>query len=195
MKLLSGPTSPFARKCRIVAIEKSIQLEEINTNPFESEELPLLNPLKMIPVLILDDSSKIFDSDVICQYLDEQGTGRKLFPDENRWGVLTRSTVGNGLSDASVQLQLQKVLSEADQSAPFMAKMKQRIDRSFSSLQNQLSEFNNDSFYIDTICIVAGISHVELRHGKSWRDSNSELAEWYLKQIKRQSIHDTMPQA
>ena len=138
MKLLSGPTSPFARKCRIVAQEKSVSLEEVVPNPFESEELPGLNPLKMIPVLILDDGTTMYDSDVICRYLDQAGEGPTLFPKADRGAWMTRATLGHGLADASVALQLQKVLPEADQSPPLMEKMRARMARAIAALDADL---------------------------------------------------------
>ena len=193
MKLLSGPTSPFARKCRIVAIEKAITLEEVITNPFESKDLPILNPLRMIPVLLLEDGKKIYDSDIICRYLDALGSGPQIYPGGDDWSCLTFATLGNRLADASVQLQLQKVLPEGDQSQPFMEKMKNRIERSFSALDSNLNEFNTDALRIDSICIISGIGHIELRHGDEWRGAYPALTNWYLSQMNRNSIIDTAP--
>jgi glutathione S-transferase len=193
MKLLSGPTSPFARKCRIVAIEKSIVLEEVFTNPFDSDDLSSLNPLKMIPVLILEDETKILDSDVICRFLNDIGEGVSLYPDENNWNYMTRATLGHGLAEASVQLQLQKILPINEQSPPLMERMSQRISRTLKSLDNQIAELSECPIRIDTICAVIGIGHLELRHGSSWKDTYANLNRWYSSQLDRPSIASTHP--
>jgi glutathione S-transferase len=193
MKLLSGPTSPFARKCRIVAIEKSVTLEEIGTNPFESTELPGINPLKMIPVLILDDGTTMYDSDVICRYLDQAGEGPSLFPKADRWAWMTRATLGHGLADASVALQLQKVLPESDQSAPLMDKMRARMARITAGLEADFAGLEAAPMRMDVICAVMGLGHVELRHGDTWRADHPMLAAWYLGQLEHPSFKATIP--
>ena len=78
MKLYTAPTSPFGRKASIVAREHGIELDEEFCNPFESEELARLNPLKLIPVLVLDDGAVVPESQLICEYLDSIGTGPTL---------------------------------------------------------------------------------------------------------------------
>ena len=193
MKLLSGPTSPFARKCRIVAFEKSIILSEIDTNPFTSDELASLNPLKMIPVLILENDEQIYDSDIICRFLDDSGEGISLYPKEKHWDHMVRASLGNGLAEASVQLQLQKVLPKNQQSTPLMDRLRQRINRVLSALDDQLLDLNKDSFKIDSICVIAGIGHLELRHGDSWQKSHKNLFRWYSDKLNRPSVVATQP--
>ncbi|MEI9887388.1 MAG: glutathione S-transferase N-terminal domain-containing protein [Rhizomicrobium sp.] len=79
MKLYSHPASPFGRKCKIIAHELGLKLEVIVVNARDDEELRKINPLKKIPILILDDGSTLFDSRVICEYLNDKGGG-KFFP-------------------------------------------------------------------------------------------------------------------
>ena len=81
MKLYANPVSPFARKARIIAHELG---SEAGDRP---HRLPLatmpefrrINPLGKIPALVLDDGSVLFDSPVICEYLNHAGGG-KFFP-------------------------------------------------------------------------------------------------------------------
>ncbi len=78
MKLYTAPTSPFGRKAVIVAREHGIDFEEENCNPFDSDKLSEINPLRLIPVLQLDDGSVLCDSIVICEYFDSIGKGPAL---------------------------------------------------------------------------------------------------------------------
>ena len=80
MKLYSSPATPFGRKAAIVAREHGIALDIVNVNPFESEELERLNPIKLIPVLEMDDGSVLYDSHAICAYSMRSGRGRRSIP-------------------------------------------------------------------------------------------------------------------
>jgi len=104
MKLYSHPVSPFARKARIIAHELDIQLEVIDVQARNDESLRRFNPLKQIPILVLDDGSSLFDSPVICEYLNHAGGG-KFFPGMNlfrhtsgRWKALGLAALGDGIA-------------------------------------------------------------------------------------------------
>jgi glutathione S-transferase len=62
------------------------------------------NPLSKIPTLVLDDGSALYDSAVICEYLDSLHDGPKLFPADAkaRWTALRRHALGSGLLDLLV---------------------------------------------------------------------------------------------
>lgn len=75
MKLRFNKLSPFARKVRIVAREAGIadRIEEIETtvSPVApNESLARENPLVKIPALVTDAGDTLYDSGVICEYLD-----------------------------------------------------------------------------------------------------------------------------
>ena len=108
MKLYTNAASPFGRKCRVIARELNIKLEEVNTMPFQDPDFRKINPLGKIPALVLDDGSVLFDSPVICEYLNHVGGG-KFFPGMNifkhssgRWKALGLQALGDGLADAAV---------------------------------------------------------------------------------------------
>jgi glutathione S-transferase len=191
MKLYTAPTSPFGRKASIVAREHGIDLQEETTNPFESEELAVLNPLRFIPVLVLDDGAALYDSQLICEYLDSIGTGPTLYPEAGRWVWRTRMTVGHGLAEASVQLRLQNVLSESEQSATLMERYSSRISRAVAQLEKQADALIPGAMRMDKICAVTGLGHVEFRHGEDWRDDAPNLAAWYDDAMERPSFAAT----
>ena len=90
------------------------QIEELatNTNEPENAELKAANPLSKIPVLITDDGQTIYDSAVICEYLDAQVASPVLFPGEGsaRWRVLVQSALGDGIIDAAILLVYEKAV-------------------------------------------------------------------------------------
>src|SRR5215203_5755628 len=102
MKLFFNMASPFVRKVRVFARETGLdnRIEEIATgvSPVqENADLANANPLVKIPALVLDDGTTLFDSPVICEYLDSLHAGRKLFPAAGpaRWTALRLQATGD----------------------------------------------------------------------------------------------------
>ena len=117
MKLLTAPASPFGRKVKIVAIEKGvldrIEIVPVATTPAAPNEgLARDNPLAKIPTLVLDDGRSLYDSFVICDYLDTLHTREKAIPASGarRWEVLTVHALGNGMADAAILCRYESVL-------------------------------------------------------------------------------------
>ena len=111
--LHSTITSPYARKVWVVAHETGLisQIERIATNPHADEYLRSDNPLCRVPTLILNDQSALFDSPVICEYLDSLHSGPKLFPaaGNERWAALRLQALGDGMLDASLSRRMETI--------------------------------------------------------------------------------------
>src|SRR5580698_9785493 len=85
MKLLYTKRSPFARKVRVIALEKNITLDLIDEDlQKKSQRLLDANPLGKVPTLILDNGTTIFDSPVICRYLDTLNDENIMLPHATR---------------------------------------------------------------------------------------------------------------
>ena len=117
MKLFYAPASPFARKVRAAAIELGlsdrIELEQVAVTPGQPNEvLRQYNPLRKIPDFVTADGSTIFDSTVICEYLDEMAGGGVLIPREPslRWRVLTNHALAHGICEAALLARYEKFL-------------------------------------------------------------------------------------
>ena len=114
MKLLSSPSSPFVRKVRIAAGMKGV-LDRIEMQPTDTNkgdaDLYRQNPLGKIPCLITDSGMALYDSPVICEYLDTLAPEPVLFPKSGseRFGVLTQSALGDGILDAALLLVYESV--------------------------------------------------------------------------------------
>lgn len=107
MKLYYAPASPFVRKVNIFAMEVGLdkQIEWIITNPWQEEDkLTAENPLSKIPTLITDDGKVLYDSRVICEYLDSLHNGKKLIPaeDAQRWATLRLQAHADGILDSGI---------------------------------------------------------------------------------------------
>ena len=121
MKLFYSPASPFARKVIVTAHEaglaEQIEMANISTSPFDTnEELAKNNPLGKIPSLVLEDGQQLFDSRVICEFLDSLNEGDKLLPASgmDRYNVLVTQSLGDGIMDAAVSSRYEIALRPED---------------------------------------------------------------------------------
>ena len=112
MKLHWSPRSPFVRKVMIVAHERGLTeritcVRTVAASTKPHAELMADNPLSKIPTLVLDDGAALYDSPVICEYLDALHGAARLFPvqPKARLEALRRQALGDGFLDLLVLLR------------------------------------------------------------------------------------------
>src|ERR1700744_643760 len=185
MKLYMNPASPFARKCRIVARELSIALEEIPIDPWTDESLRRINPLQKIPVLVLDDGSVLFDSGVICDYLNDYKNGH-FFPKESmfrtgsgRWRTRVLQAIGDGISDASVAMFRETKVPEERRNADRVARLTAAVMASLDVLERAAAKFT-DSPTIGEVATGCALGHLDFRHpALEWRANRLTVSGWF----------------
>ena len=133
MRLWFNPASPFARKVRIVARETGLaeSIEEISimVSPIKPHaELARENPLVKIPALSTNDGT-LYDSPVICEYLDGLHRGTPLFPraGPERWRALRLQALGDGILDASVLMRFRFPQEAWRGSRPALARWYEKV--------------------------------------------------------------------
>jgi glutathione S-transferase len=199
VKLYTSPASPFARKCRIVARELSIPLEEIQTDPWTDEDFRRINPLSKIPVLILVDGSAIFDSPVICDYLNEFKNGH-FYPKESmfrtgsgRWRAQVLQAVGDGICDAAVALVREGKMPEERRNAGNMARATAAIVASLDVLERAAAKFT-DSPTIGEVSAGCALGYLDFRLPHlEWRATRPALRDWFEIFSQFPSVIATMP--
>ncbi len=199
MKLRYSPTSPYVRKVMIVAHEIGFaeRLQIVAANPWATDtDLPQDNPLGKVPALITDDGAHLFDSPVICEYLDSLNLGHKLFPAAGpaRWAALRRQALGDGILDAAVALRLESVMRPAEYRWPaWLARQEAAIGRGLDAAEADMPHFGDD-FNIGAIAIVCALGYLDFRWpDDDWRKSRPQLARWYAVQRTRPSVQVTVP--
>lgn len=197
MKLYTNAASPFARKCRVIAHELGIKLEEIRTLPFNDPDFRRVNPLGKIPALLLDDGSVLIDSPVICEYLNHKGGG-KFFPGMNifkdssgRWKALGLQALGDGLADAAVAYVV-----EGRQSPPNEA---QRT-RHMAAVTATLDALERSKFAehptIGEIAVACALGYLDFRiPDLDWKSSRPKLSAWYARMCEYPAMKATEPAA
>lgn len=197
MKLYGNAASPFARKCRVIAHELGLKLEEIRTLPMQEPEFRRINPLGKIPALVLDDGSVLIDSPVICEYLNHAGGGN-FFPGMNifkqnngRWKALGLAALGDGIADAAVAY----VILGRENPVPEAAR-KRQMDTVLAALDAlERVNFAKDPT-IGEISIGCALGYVDFRlPDLDWKSSRSKLSAWYAKFCDYPSMKATVPSA
>ena len=199
MKLHWSPRSPFVRKVMIVAHELGltdritcVRTVVATTRP----HAPLMeeNPLSKIPTLVLDDGTVLYDSPVICEYLDSLHAGRKLVPADGkeRMTALRRQALGDGFLDFLLLLRNER---EREHPSPVhVATFGTKKQAALKSLDNEAGDLAASAFTIGHIAIGCALSYLDFRFGdEDWRSGHPGIARWHRDYCQRASVRATEP--
>jgi len=182
MKLFHSPTSPYARKVHACAIARGIdgQIELVQTNPHVSPpELLAANPLSKIPCLVTDDGMALFDSPVICEYLDSLEGGLPLFPRGMgpRLMVLKEQAIADGIMDAAVGRRMEQGRPQEAARDAVMARLKDAVARSLELLEKEPPSQTVD---VGSIAVACALGYLTLRFSdEPWREGHPKLTAWF----------------
>ena len=172
------------------------KIEWIKTNPWQSEEiLTTENPLSKIPTLITDDGQVLFDSRVICEYLDSLHSGNKLIPEcgEARWLVLRLQALADGILDSGILRLMEGKRSSEQQSADWDHMQKNAIERGLDYLESGISEWK-DKLDIGVISVACALGWLDFRFpAEDWRSNRPQLKSWFEFISQRPSLAETLP--
>ena len=198
MKGYATINSPFARKVRMAAIETGqpdlIQWRMLSRTE-RAEQVPAINPLGKVPVVVLDSGEALYDSPVICAYMDSRHDGAKLIPaeDNERWRVLGLEALGDGLAEAVIAVALEQAKPEADRSQTVIGRQGGKVASALASLDGQAASFR-EPVSMGEIAVACALGYMELRNiSPSWRDDHPALGGWYRRMGERPSFAETAP--
>ena len=197
MKLLYQTHSPYARKALVFAYEAGladrIRVEHHETSPTNPNAgVFAQNPLGKVPVLLRPGLPPLFDSDVICAYLDTLNEGRKLIPEagEARWLALRVQAVAQGLADAGIALRWETVRRpEALRYEPLRDGYVAKLHASYGWLEREL-DFSAP-IHVGHIAVATTLSWLEFRELPAFRDKCPRLAAWLDGFAERASMRAT----
>ena len=201
MKLHYSSASPYVRKVRALAIElgldDQIELLQRAISPVSPEdELNADNPLGKIPCLVTDDGIALYDSRVICDYLNRHATGKSVIPDQGdvRWTALRRQALADGILDATVGIRYETFVRPKDhQWQPWIDAQTSKWRRALDQLEKEAKTFGN-TVDIGTIAVACALGYLDFRYpDEGWRDQRPLLAAWYETFAERRSMTTTMP--
>ncbi|MFZ6642403.1 glutathione S-transferase family protein [Undibacterium sp. TC4M20W] len=194
MQLLYQTHSPYARKALVFAHEAGLagQIEVIHheTSPTNrNEAVYAQNPLGKVPVLLRPGLPPLFDSDVICEYLDTLHTGRPLIPREGEahWHALRVQAVAKGMADSGIAVRWETSRRpEALRYPPLRDGHTQKLLASYDWLEQELDI--DGQVHIGHIAVATSLSWLEFRGLPGFRDGRPRLVAWYETFINRPSM-------
>lgn len=202
MKLYYAASSPYVRKVMVTAIEtgldKKIELVTSTASPVQpNAELAKANPLMKIPALTTDRGEPLYDSYVICEYLDSLHGGPKLLPTgDARWPVLRLHALATGITDAGLLCRYEEMLRKPEQQLDAwrqgqLAKVNQGLDMLEREAQQLKGPLN-----LGQIAAACAIGWLEFRKpAGDIRKGRPNLFAWYDEFAKRPSMVATQPKA
>jgi len=194
MKLLYTKRSPFARKVRVIALEKNIALDLVDEDlQKKSQRLLDANPLGKVPTLVLDNGTTIFDSPVICQYLDSINDQNIMVPREanERLEALKWEAFADDLMVAAINLYMEKIRHPQDFHKDFCANLEKNIRSSYGYIEKHLPQLQKFNLGPIAIASAIGYIHFRLPHLKV----QGALLQWFETISQRPSMAQTIPVA
>ena len=183
MKLMSSPLSPFGRKVKIAAKMKGVdgQIELMPTDTNKGDDaLNKLNPLGKIPSLITEEGVAVFDSHVICEYLDTRSASPVLFPknDADRLRTLTLGALADGILDAALLLVYEgRFRPENMKVQGWVDRQQAKVDRSLAQLETAPPAWRGSPDY-GHLTLAVALDYLDFRHGGKWRAGHPKLVKW-----------------
>lgn len=196
MKLIYSLTSPYARKVRILLLEKGIDatVEHVIASPLaEPEKVIPANPLGKIPVL-LTNAGALYDSPVICEYLDGL-EGQPLLPvsGADRWAVLRVQALADGIMDAAFSLVMEQLRPETERSGAWRERWRSAILRATVDAHRDFPRLE-DRFDLGQIAMAAALGYLAFRLPDiDWQTDAPSLAMWWDEASQRASVLATRP--
>jgi glutathione S-transferase len=184
MQLLSHPFSPYGRKVKIATalkgLEDRIEVTQVDTNPLANPDITKANPLGKIPALVIDGNNAIFDSHVICEYLDTLAPAPVLFPKGcvERMRTLTLGALADGILDAALLMVYEKRFRPEDKwHAPWLERQQLKIDRSLDVLEPGPPVWTESPDY-GHLTLACALGYLDFRHDGKWRAGHPGLVAW-----------------
>jgi len=200
MKLHWSPRSPFVRKVMIVLHETGLdpKVERVRSVAAMATPNPAImldNPISQIPALVMDNGVPLYDSPVICEYLDTLHTGAKFFPaaGDARWLALRRQALGDGMMAILLLWRQERMKTDVQQLPEWLAAFKVKIDAGLAVLELEAPDLAH-GFDIGHVTIGCLLSYLDYRFADlDWRASHPHLAAWHATFAQRPSALATMP--
>ena len=202
LKLYFDVKSPFARKPIVLLHEAgaidSVELAPAAGTPIDPGSFPTAsNPLGKIPVLERQDGSGLYDSRVICKFINDHFSC-SLYPEPPKlWDSLTLEATADGIMDAAVLIVYEfRCRSEESRSDAWVDGQWSKVARALDALEERWIEYLDGPMDIAHIAVGCALGYLDFRHeSRDWRAGHGRLAAWNKNFAARPSMKATVPRA
>ena len=200
MQIFYSAASPFVRKCLVAAHELGLadRLQHLPGAAHPVNRDPAIvarNPLGKVPTLVADDGTVLYDSRVICEYLNELGGGALLpAPGPARWRALVDQSLADGICDAAILARYETALRpEALRWNEWTAGQLDKVRSALAEIEARAGGFG-DRVDLGTIAFGCALGYLDLRFAAlAWRDAHPQAAAWFARFDARASMVATRP--
>lgn len=200
MRLYFSPTSPYVRKVMVLLHETGqigdVELVAGSGNPVDPAGAPLdANPLGKVPALERPDGPALYDSRVICRYLDDRAASG-LYPEGARlWDTLTVEATGDGILDAALLMVYEgRIRPEELRYGPWVEGQWAKVDRALDALETRWVAHLQGPLDAGQIAVGCALGYLDFRHdARDWRNGRPRLAGWFAGFDARASMRVTVP--
>lgn len=198
MKLYSASASPYSRKVRVLVSELGLtsRVEVQEQAPRDnSTGFFAVNPLARVPALVTDDGAVLYDSPVICEYLNTLANGSFIpATGAERWDALRRQALADGLLDTALPLRGELLRAKELQSADLINRHRATIDRALDAMNREAAIVQGGGFDIGAVAIACALGWFDFRFADwGWRATRPPLAAWLARIEARPSLQSTKP--
>jgi len=200
VKIFHSPASPYVRKCMVVALELGladrIEILAAAANPVtRDQKVVASNPLGKVPTLVTDDGAVLYDSRVICEYLNDLGKGQLLpASGAERWRVLTEQALGDGILDAALLMRYEAAMRpEALRWADWSRGQLEKVHSGLAVIDANAARWG-DTLDLGKITLACALGYLDFRFGSlEWRARYANAAAWHARIDARASMQATLP--
>jgi len=202
MRLYTSPTTPFGRKVMVLILEaglkERIKLSEVSGNPLDPGSLPITrNPLGKIPALDCDDGAAIYDSRVICRYLDDLAQAGLYPAAPLLWETLTLEATADGILEAALLMVYENRMRPEDKRLPAWVDAQwAKIARALDAIESDWMRHLAGRLDMAHVAVGCALGYLDFRlDARRWRDGRPRLTVWSNTFAKRPSMLATAPPA
>jgi glutathione S-transferase len=200
MKLIASLTSPYARKIRVVLMEKRIEVDLVEENVWAADtKVGLHNPLTKVPVLVLDDGTSLYDSRVIAEFLDGITPVTRLIPEGGRDRAMVKrlEALGDGITDAGIAIFLERKRDVNLQGRDWITRQMGKVESGIAAVARELGDrkfCQGENMNLGDIAVACGLLWLEFRLPEiKWRETYPNLRAWVERLEARTSFAETKP--
>jgi len=200
MQLFHSPTSPFVRKVMVVLHETgqlpAVELLPASGHPLASQNMPTAhNPLGKVPTLLRDDGPAIYDSRVICRYLDDR-FGAGLYPQARVWETLTLEATADAMMEAAVLMVYEHRVRPPEKVFDgWIDAQWAKVARCVEAVNGRWMSHLNGRLDMSHVAIGCALGYLDFRHpDRNWREGAGALDDWYAVFSARESMKATAPE-
>jgi glutathione S-transferase len=202
MRLYHSPTTPFGRKVMVLLMETDqlgdVEVVQVSGTPTAPGTLPIAhNPLGKIPALELADGQAIYDSRVICRYLDARAGGRLYPAAPQLWQTLTLEATADGILDAAILMVYEnRIRPENKRFDDWVEAQWAKITRALDALESGWGDQLSGPLDMGQLALGCALSYLDFRlDNRGWRTGRPTLAAWERDFAARPSMLATVPKA